>query len=67
MKKFIVLGNFIGLIFSLGVIAKYFYYLMIYPWIKGELTGLTWTGVGVVMLAIYVFARNYEYFEERLK
>lgn len=67
MKKFIILGNFVGLILSFGIICKYFYYLMIYPWIKGELTGLSWTGVAIVGLAIYTFISNYEYFSERLK
>lgn len=68
MKKIIVpLGNALGLFASAGVILKYMYMLMIYPFISKELTTLTWFGVFILVLAIEVFVLNYNYFKKKFK
>lgn len=68
MKKIIVpIGNALGLFASAGVILKYLYMLMIYPFISKELTILTWFGVFILVLAIEVFTLNYNYFKKKFK
>jgi len=53
MKKIIVpLGNAIGLFASAGIILKYMYMILVYPFISKELTTLTWFGVFILVLAI---------------
>lgn len=67
MKKIIILGNALGLFASAGVILKYIYVLLIYPFISKQTTGMTWFGVLILGLAIVVFSKNYEFFKEKLK
>ena len=68
MKKIIVpLGNTLGLFASAGVILKYMYMIIVYPFISKELTTLTWFGVFILALAIEVFALNYNYFKKKFK
>lgn len=67
MKKVVVLGNALGLLVSGGIILKYMYILMIYPFISKELTSLTWFGVFILVLAIEVFTLNYNYFKKKFK
>lgn len=56
MKKIIVsLGNALGLFASAGVILKYMYMILVYPFISKELTTLTWLGVFILVLALEVF------------
>ena len=68
MKKIIVpLGNALGLFVSAGVILKYMYMIIVYPFISKELTTLTWFGVFILVLAIEVFTLNYNYFKKKFK
>ena len=68
MKKIIVpLGNALGLFASSGVILKYMYMILVYPFISKELTTLTWFGVFILVLAIEVFILNYNYFKKKFK
>ena len=68
MKKIIVpLGNALGLLASAGVILKYMYMILVYPFISKELTTLTWFGVFILVLAIEVFVLNYNYFKKKFK
>lgn len=68
MKKIIVpLGNALGLFASAGVILKYMYMILVYPFISKELTTLTWFGVFILVLAIYTFVSNYNYFKKIFK
>lgn len=67
MKKIIILGNALGLFASAGVILKYIYVLLIYPFISKQTTGMTWFGVLILGLAIVVFSKNYEFFKGKLK
>lgn len=68
MKKLIVpLGNLIGLVLSGGMIIKYLYMLMVYPFISKQLTSMTWLGIMILVLAIYTFVSNYNYFKEIYK
>lgn len=68
MKKIIVpLGNELGLFASAGVILKYMYMILVYPFISKELTTLTWFGVFILVLAIEVFVLNYNYFKKKFK
>lgn len=68
MKKIIVpLGNALGLLASAGVILKYMYMILVYPFISKELTTLTWFGVFILVLAIEVFTLNYNYFKKKFK
>mgnify|MGYP007135715058 CR=1 FL=1 len=67
MKKIVVLGNALGLFASVGVILKYMYMLVIYPFISKQTTSMTIFGIFVLVLAIGTFAVNYDYFKERLK
>ena len=68
MKKIIVpLGNALGLLVSAGVILKYMYMILVYPFISKELTTLTWFGVFILVLAIEVFVLNYNYFKKKFK
>lgn len=68
MKKIIVpLGNALGLLASAGVILKYMYMILVYSFISKELTTLTWFGVFILVLAIYTFVSNYNYFKEIFK
>ena len=63
MKKIIVpIGNALGLFASAGVILKYMYMILVYPFISKELTSLTWFGVFILVLSIEVFILNYNYF-----
>lgn len=68
MKKIIVsLGNALGLFASAGIILKYMYMILVYPFISKELTILTWFGVFILVLAIEVFVLNYNYFKKKFK
>ena len=68
MKKIIVpLGNALGLLASAGIILKYMYMILVYPFISKELTTLTWFGVFILALAIEVFVLNYNYFKKKFK
>ena len=68
MKKIIVpLGNALGLLASAGIILKYMYMILVYPFISKELTTLTWFGVFILVLAIEVFVLNYNYFKKKFK
>lgn len=68
MKKTIVpLGNLTGLLASTGVILKYMYMILVYPFISKELTTLTWFGVFILVLAIETFVLNYNYFKKKFK
>lgn len=67
MKKLVVLGNALGLFASAGVILKYMYMILVYPFISKELTTLTWFGVFILVLAIEVFVLNYNYFKKKFK
>lgn len=67
MKKIEVLGNALGLFASLGVILKYVYMIVIYPFISKELVSITIYGVFTLVLAIGIFIINYQYFEEKIK
>ena len=68
MKKIIIpLGNALGLFASAGVILKYMYMILIYPFISKELTTLTWFGVFILVLAIETFTLNYSYFKKKFK
>lgn len=67
MKKIVVLGNALGLFISAGVILKYLYILLIYPYISGELTIMTIFGLFVLVLAVGTFTFNLDYFREKLK
>ena len=67
MKKIVVLGNALGLFISAGVILKYLYILLIYPYIYGELTSMTIFGLFVLALAVGTFTFNLDYFREKLK
>lgn len=68
MKKIIVpLGKALGLFASAGVILKYMYMILVYPFISKELTTLTWFGVFILVLAIEVFVLNYNYFKKKFK
>lgn len=68
MKKIIVpLGNTLGLFASAGVILKYMYMIIVYPFISKELTTLTWFGVFILVLAIEVFVLNYNYFKKKFR
>ena len=68
MKKIIVpLGNALGLLASAGIILKYMYMILVYPFISKELTTLTWFGVFILVLAIEVFTLNYNYFKKKFK
>lgn len=68
MKKIIVpLCNALGLFASAGVILKYMYMILVYPFISKELTTLTWFGVFILILAIEVFTLNYNYFKKKFK
>lgn len=68
MKKIIVpLGNALGLLASTGVILKYMYMILVYPFISKELTTLTWFGVFILVLAIEVFTLNYNYFKKKFR
>ena len=68
MKKIIVpLGNALGLFSSAGIILKYMYMILVYPFISKELTTLTWFGVFILVLAIEVFILNYNYFKKKFK
>ena len=68
MKKIVVpLGNALGLFASAGIILKYMYMILVYPFISKELTTLTWFGVFILVLAIEVFALNYNYFKKKFK
>ena len=68
MKKIIVpLGNALGLFASAGVILKYMYMILIYPFISKELTTLTWFGVFILVLAIETLRLNYSYFKKKFK
>ena len=67
MKKVVVLGNALGLLVSAGVILKYMYMILVYPFISKELTTLTWFGVFILVLAIEVFVLNYNYFKKKFK
>lgn len=68
MKKIIVpIGNALGLLASAGIILKYMYMILVYPFISKELTTLTWFGVFILVLAIEVFILNYNYFKKKFK
>lgn len=68
MKKIIVsIGNALGLFASAGIILKYMYMILVYPFISKELTTLTWFGVFILVLAIEVFILNYNYFKKKFK
>ena len=67
MKKVVVLGNALGLLVSGGIILKYMYMILVYPFISKELTSLTWFGVFILVLAIEVFVLNYNYFKKKFK
>lgn len=68
MKKIIVpIGNALGLFASAGVILKYVYVILVYPFISKELTTLTWFGVFILVLAIEVFILNYNYFKNKFR
>lgn len=67
MKKIIILGNALGLFASAGVILKYMYMLVIYPFISKQTTTMTIFGIFVLVLAIGTFTINYNYFKEKLK
>lgn len=61
------IGKFILLILSGAILIEHFYMLAIYPFITGELTGLSWWGLFVTLLALFVFANCYEDLRERIQ
>lgn len=65
--NFIAIGNLIGLLLSGGMLIKHLYVLMILPFISKQVTGMTTTGVLVLIIAVYVFTRCLNYTIERLK
>lgn len=67
MKKVVVLGNVLGLLVSGGIILKYMYILMIYPFISKQTTSMTIFGIFILVLAIGIFAINYNYFKKNFK
>lgn len=65
--NFVAIGNLIGLLLSGAILVKYFYVLMILPFISMQVTGMTTTGVLILIIAVYVFIRCLNYTIERLK
>lgn len=65
--NFVAIGNLIGLVLSGATLVKYFYVLMILPFISRQVTGMTTTGVLVLIIAVYVFTKCLNYTIERLK
>ena len=65
--NFVSIGNLIGLLLSGAILVKYFYVLMILPFISMQVTGMTTTGVLILIIAVYVFIRCLNYTIERLK
>lgn len=44
---------------SMTIIIGQFYYIFIYPYISGYATGLTWLGVKLLIVVIYVAYTSY--------
>lgn len=71
MKKrklnWVSVGNMVGLIASGMILLETFYKLALEPFFTNKLTGLTYFGLIVTLLAIITFSNCLEYFEERIK